>query len=239
MSFEELNRNGLIALGLTPEWVDQDATSASYTGAPASAASGVYLQGSSKCLVYVALRENVARRTARVSITFDAATTYTVTVNGSASTGATGANLAAALADLVTKANALAGVTAIQDPADATKVLITGDAEADFYIDVSVSGGAGTIACVADASSCGVRFFGTPGGIIKTGSTGNENGWVQPPNAAWTLTYRGFLERADCAGFGRGYLELHTIDGHVSDGSSVTYRVQRVMIGPAVAEATS
>lgn len=240
MSFETLNAAGLLAIALTPEWVDQDATSAAYTGAPSSASSGVYLQESPRCLIYVALRESVAQRTARVTVTFDAASTYVVTVNGVASAGATGASLAALLADLVTKSTALAGVTAIADPDDPLDtVRLTGDAEADFSIDVSVAGGAGTIACTADASSCEVRAFFTPGGIVKDGSTGNENGWVVPPNSSWTLTYRGLMERADCAGFGRGYLEIHTIAGHASDGASVTLTVQRVMIGPAVLEATS
>lgn len=240
MAFENLNRLGELSIATIPEWVDQDAAASDYTGAPSSASDGVYLQGSPKCLIYVALRENIAYRTARVTVTFDAASTYTVTVNGVASAGATGASLAALLADLVTKTAALTGVAAVADPDDPLDtVLVTGDAEADYSIAVSVAGGAGTIACVADASSCGVRAYFTPGGLIKEGSTGNEDGWVYVPNAAWTLDYRGMMERADCAGFGRGYVELHTIDGHASDGVTVTYRVQRVMVGPAVLEATS
>jgi hypothetical protein len=252
-AFEDLNDAGLRAIALTPEWVDQDATADSYTGAPTSQNAGVYLQGSPRCVIHVALRAHVHRREAHVTmITLDTGATYTVTIDGHAIAKATPTSENNLLTSLAASINASGTVNTIvtasaldSDGVDvsvsgnpAVELFLVGVEEDDWSLDIGATG-TGALAATADASTCGVRLFATPGGIIKDGSTGNANGWVKPANAAWSVDYRGLMERADCAGFDRGYLELYTIDGHASDGASVELTIAKVMIGPAVLQGSS
>ena len=248
--YEDLNRAGLLAIGLIPEWVDQDDAAADYTGAPTGASSGVYLQDSPKTLVQVNAREAVHRREARVQVTVADLTTtvYTVTVSGTAvvydASAELPANLAALVAGIAAAIEADAAATlvvdAVTDPDNPDTVLLTGKAEADWYLDVSVAGGTGALAATAAATGFDVRCYTTPGGLVKQGSTGKPNGWAKPVDASYPGNdYRGFVERLDTAGLDRLYVEVDNITKHASDGASVTATIAKVMVGPAVLEATS
>lgn len=243
--YDDLNRAGLLAIGLKPEWVDQG----DYTGAPVNAAAGVYLQGSPKTLVHVAARESVHRREGRVQITTADLTTsvYTVTIDGTPvaydASAELPANLAALVAGIAAAIEANGTTTlvvdAVTDPDAADTVLITGKAEADWSLDATVAGGTGAVAASAAAASFDMRIFVTPGGIVKTGSTGNANGWTMPVDADYTgLDYHGFTERYDTAGLDRLYVECGNLAGHGADGVAVTPTLARVMVGPAVLEAS-
>lgn len=248
--YEDLNRAGLLAIGLKPEWVDQDATAANYTGAPNAAADGVFLQNSPKALVQVNARESAHRRTGRVQITTADLTTtvYTVTIDGFPvvydASVETPFDLAALVAGIAAKIEADASATlvvdAVTDPENPDTVLITGKAEADWSLDATVAGGTGAVSATADATGFDVRIWTTPGGVVKSGSTGKPNGWASPVDAVYSgRDYRGFVERLDVAGLERLYVELFNITNDGSDGAAVSVTIDRVMVGPAVLEATS
>jgi hypothetical protein len=178
-------------------------------------------------------------------------TVYTVEVDGNPVVYDASVELPATLAELIQgiadaiNADITVGpiVTASTDPDDndGKTVLIKGDTAANYSIDASAAGGTGTIASiVADGVSFDLRLFLTPGGLIRDGSTGNPNGWVMPLNGDWSsLDFRGWIERFDVAGCDRAYLQVSNLDGHASDGVTVEVTLERVMIGPAVLEATT
>ena len=246
-AFEDLNRAGLLALGLIPEW--QDVASADYTGAPNSAADGVALSNTPRAMFSVDLRQEVHRRTARVVVgVADLTTTvYTVTINGTAiaydASSALPANATALVAGIAAAINANGTVspvvTAVSDPsAPTTTILIQGDIVADFSINVSVSGGTGTLSANADAVSCTARIYETAGGIVRSGSTGSTR-WKIRSSRSYSVTFRGLMEPLDVAGSGRIYIELASITGHASDGGGVTINVASVMLAPSVLEASA
>lgn len=245
--YEDINRAGLLSIGLIPEWVD--ISSAEYLAPPDSDDAGVYLQNSPRVNLSVDLREEVHRRTARVVVgTADLTTTvYTVTINGTAvaydASSALPANATALVAGIAAalEANGTVGplVVATADPAaPTTTILIKGVSSADFSIAIGVAGGTGTLSCNADAASCTVRIYYTAGGIVKTGSTGSGR-WKSPASGVWTsiLAY-GLWDKLDCGGAARAAVTLSSITGHASDGGSVTLNIARVMVGPSVLEAT-
>lgn len=244
--FDDLNRAGLLAIALNPEWVDQTA----FTGAPISATSGVFLQNSPKALVQVAAREDVSKREARVKIdTFDlTVTVYTVTISGTAVVYDASSELPASNAALVAgiaakiEADGVATlvVDAITDPDDADTILIIGKAEPDWFLDATVAGGTGALTATAAATGFDVQLYSTNGGIIKTASTGAPGRWVSPADSLYAgMDYHGWIERFDVAGLARYYAEIKNVTKHASDGSGVTATIANVAIGPAVLEATS
>lgn len=243
--FEDLNRAGLLAIGLQPEW--QDVAAADYAGAPTSQAAGISLVNSPKAYFSVDLREEVHRRTARVVVTVAdlTLTTYTVTINGTAvaynASSALPANATALVAGIAAAINADGTVgpivTAIADPAaPTTTILIRGDTETDYSIAIGVSGGTGTLTCNADAVSCTARQWVTAGGIVRSGSTGSTR-WKT--DGTFSITWRGLMWDRDYAGRGRIAVSLESIAGHASDGGSVTRNVARVMLAPSVLEASA
>lgn len=252
MSFADLNDAGLLAIALIPEWVDQDAATSDYTGAPDAASAGVYLQASPKAVGEIKLREEVHRRTARIVVGVgDTATTYTISIDGNTVATVPSASVVATTVsewadDINADVTVGALVTASVDPDDATgaTLLIQGIAEADYSIDYTLAGGTGTVTSfTADASSAAGRFFVSRGGLTKSGSdTGKENSWALALNGdLGAITYRGMTERFDVAGYTNGYLEVYDIAGVAGDGATnaVTLTIYSVAIGPAVLEATS
>lgn len=250
--YNDLNLAGLLAIGLTPEWVD--VAEASYEVPPSSAASGVYLQGAPVVLLSVDLREEVHRRTSRVVITTADLTTtvYTVTIDGNAVVYDASSELPADATALVAGiASAIdsdgtvgAIVDAVADPdAPTTTILITGKSKATYSISAKAVSGTGALTCNADAATAKLQVYFTAGGIVKSGSTGSPNRWKAPPSGLWDIDRHGFTERLDCAGFDRVAVELHTIAGHANDGAasgsvSITQNVAAVMVGPSVLEST-
>ena len=243
--FEDLNRAGLLAIGLQPEW--QDVAAADYAGAPTSLAAGISLVNSPKAYFSVDLREEVHRRTARVVVTVAdlTLTTYTVTINGtgvsydaSAGLPASPTALVAAIAAAI-NADGTVGplVTAIPDPdAPTTTILIRGDAEADYSIAIGVASGTGALTCNADAVSCTARLWVTAGGLVRSGSTGSTR-WKTDGTVG--VSYRGLMWDRDYAGRGRIAVSLETITGHASDGGNVTKNIASVMLAPSVLEASA
>jgi hypothetical protein len=232
--FEIANELAILAGGRNPQWVEQE----DYDGAPTSAGDGVHLEDSLKTLVDVRLREDVHRRTARVTVTtLDLTANYTVTINGTAC-AATGpfADRAEVINDLVTAINGsgiASAVTASAADEDSgvsgvDTVKIVGDTETDFSIDISATG-TGVLACEADAVSAEMQIYVTYGG------TNAPDGWRAPLECQWTLDVLGFGERFDTPGIDRMYVGLSSIDGHANDGASVTY-APTVHIGPCVTE---
>lgn len=247
--YEDINRAGLLSIGLMPEWVD--IPSADYLTPPDAADSGVYLQNSPQVHVVVDLREEVHRRTARVVVgTADLTTTvYTVTINGTAvaydASSALPASATALVAGIAAaiEANGTVGplVVATADPdAPTTTILIRGVGTADFSIAVGVAGGTGTLTCNADAVACIMQPYFSAGGIVKTGSTGSPNRWRRSADGAGTVNgLYGVWGMGGCGGMARIAVWLSSITGHASDGGTVTFNVARVMVGPSVLEAST
>lgn len=253
--FQLANTLAILFAGRNPQWDEQ----AAYTGAPSTAASGVALQNSVVTLLVVALRSQVHRRIADVTMTvLDIAATYTVTVNGQGMAFVAPANQDALLiglqnailADVVVgggaganqivtaqcldAAGAITVGTALGGNA-AVKLQVIGTVNADWTIAISATG-AGVLACVADAKTASIRVYGYP----DTDTT--VDSYTDPP-ALWTyingasviLDYRGVTERIETGGLSRACVEVHTIAG-AGDGGTVTHRIAGVWIGPCVEE---
>ena len=103
--FDDLNRAGLLAIGLIPEWVDQVVDA----DPPASDSSGAFLQNSPRAIGYVAAREDARRRTARLTVTvFDlTVSVYNVTIDAVLVTYDASVSLPASNADLISEIAAL------------------------------------------------------------------------------------------------------------------------------------
>lgn len=229
--YETANILAILAGGRAPQWVTQE----NATGAPSSDGDGVYLEDSLKALVDVQMREDVRRRTARVEVAFlDLAANYTVTINGTACT-ATGpfADLDELLADLASAINGSAEpVTASvvsSNGDDDDTVLILGDNEDNYSVDLSATGG-GLLGCTADPVTATARIF-----VSLKGPNAPTN-WRMPINCEYALDRFGLAERFDSAGCDRMYVGLYDIAGHADDGADVSFPNIVVSIGPCVTE---
>ncbi len=254
-STERLNRAGELAIGLTPEWVDQTA----FAGAPSAPSDGVFLtgfgenKGTASAQGQVNAREEIHRRTGRIKVdTFDLLVgIYSITIEGSlvsydasVDLPADNAELISDLVDLINAGPApiIDAVTASLDPDDVDTVLILGDVEADWSLDATLAGGTGAITVTADATGFDVRLYTTPGGIVREAllNVGNPEGWVLAENAEWPgKGFRGWNERVDIAGRDRAYLEVFNITKDAADGATLTATIFKVMIGPHVIQATA
>ena len=247
-AFETASQDAILAAGRNAEWTAQP----TYTGRPANIGAGGDMKDTINALVKIDLRENIAFRTVRVtSDTFDAASTYTVTINGTVHTSATPATLDAMVEAIEAAINGgaqAANVTAlsvdaagVDDPGNNTTVLITGDNEDDYTLNVGVSGGAGTIDADADPSSATARLYGLDG-PQTTAATARPNKWT---DIRWPKTdtidlpvdNRGYTERLDVASVQRMYVELADVvgafDGIPTGSATITY-VPIVTWGPSI-----
>lgn len=244
--FQLGNELAILSAGRNPSWVEQspyDGT-ADFAGAPDSAASGVAMNDAVVAFLAVEMRVNAAFRTARVTITtLDlAATTYTVTINGTSHSVAPAfADRAEILSDLVTAINGGAQASVVtassEDEDDAITgndtLKIVGDVEADFTIGVSVAGGTGVLAVKADPSAGTLRVWTKTEGSDVTAPT-RPTAWLQPYGAEYGIDQRGYLERWPVAGMERVYVELDDLTC-AGDTGTVTYQ-PCVKIGPCVTE---
>jgi hypothetical protein len=253
--FQKANSLAVLFAGRRPQWEEQDA----YTGAPATAAAGVALQDSVVTLLVVALRSEVHRRFADVTMgVLNVAATYTVTINGNAITfaapagedvlliGLKDAVLAdavvggAAGANQIVTAQCLSATGAITvggalggDPAKTLQVI--GTVNADWTIDIGATL-TGTLACVADAKTASIRIYEYPKDSTVLNSTEDPpDAWTMINAAAAALDYRGVTERVETGGLARAYVEVHTIAG-AGDGATVTHRIHGAWLGPCVEE---
>lgn len=253
--FQLANTLAVLFAGRNPQWDEQT----SYTGAPETAAAGIDMQDSVVTLLVIALRSEVHRRIADVTMSvLDVAATYTVNVNGNAMSFATPADedtlliglrgviLAdavvggAAGANQIVTAQCLDSAGAITDGAGAggnpaVTLQVLGTVNADWTIDIGATG-TGVLACVADAKTASFRLFEYPDtDTTRVSTIDPPDAWTLINGAAGSLDYRGVTERIETGGLDRAYVEVHTIAG-AGDGATVTHRIHGAWLGPCVEE---
>ena len=263
---QNVNIIGELSACRRPVWTRKVTTA--ITSAPDAADDGVSLADadSPASRIMICLRENVWRRTARVTVTTrDAAANYTVTVNGTAIATTTGsfATNDAILVELKAKiaADATVGGAAganqkitsylIDTNGDTTvgtagggnaavALVVTGTIQADYYIAVS-AGGTGVLACKADPLTATAYIYVTADGVANSATTDKPGttDWALVDDGTKSVTYRGLALNLTTGGWERLHVELGSIAGHASDGGSVTFtdtNSPRVFIGPASRE---
>lgn len=203
-------------------------TAATVSGLPSSTVDGIDVSDTVRATYRVRMRRNVNYRTSTVTITYVAATTYRVTINGTNVDTAANTDLATTLGDIATAINGSGVASAVTAVASATNVVITGDSEAAYSVAVSITAGSGTIACVADPESAEI-------GIYFRNKSTTDTAWVLGNALTGTLDSKGFEETLAVGPYSRTYLHLHTVAGHASDGGTVTYD-PLVTLGAAIAE---
>lgn len=221
------NQYAVLRIGQDPRWQDVAQVSGTATDRPPTAAGdGIALLGALVAQVRIKCRRESWRRRADIGLTYHAATTYTVTVDGNAVNTAANTDAATTLRDMRDDINGDATVgqivTAIcVDSAgatvdDSTAVAVrlygktgSGDVWDAWTLALSVSGGSGTITGTADATSCKARVWLTEGGEAATlDGSAWEPAAVQPFSA---VTYRGAVERIEVAGMNRIYVEIYDL----------------------------
>lgn len=238
-----------------PSWLPK--VTPDIDGAPSTADAGVALaptitNGTTAARVAVKLREDVYRRTARVTVTTrDAAANYTVTVNGTAiaTTSGSFATDDSVLVELKAKIDADTTVgQAVAPPGSpvidsylidssgdvtlgtvaggnaAVALVIIGEADTDYSIAVS-AGGTGVLACKADPLTATAYIWLTAGGRGEDGTSDKPGDvdWCLADDGAKSVTRRGLAINLNVGGWARLYVELGSVAGHGSDGGTVTY----------------
>ena len=244
-AFVTANQLAILAGGRAPAWeaqstrVGTDNAAAAPLRPPDRADDGVALSGELFAMVSVPVRAQAHRRKGVITIgTFDATTSYTVTLGGVAFTSTTPANLATALSDLATAIEAHANYTA---SVVGSTVVFYGVTDDDFSIVPSRSGGTGTLSVAADPSSATLRFWGW-GGAASGYSAPELWHAILGPTVAPSLSvdYRGVLAPIPGGGRSRLYVEVDSLAGHASDsagtGGTLTYTTPTVTIGPCILE---
>jgi hypothetical protein len=252
--FEISNTLNLLAAGRRPLWseekrLDDDGVTwlDDYANIPDGESMGVAMGDVLRCAVRVGLRERASRRQATLTIpTFDAASTYTVTVDGTAHVNVTPATRNEALTELATAINAGAAASAVtaytydddgevSDTA-ATSLVILSDAELGFTLDFTSSGGSPVIAAVADPDSATVEIWACWAGTAASGSQNSAPAalWALVNGQTYAIDERGFIERFEVSGIDRLYVRVTDMD-HTGDGTMVTYAAT-VHLGPCQTE---
>ncbi|MEL6348037.1 MAG: hypothetical protein AAFV53_33325 [Myxococcota bacterium] len=248
-SYTDLLQQQILTIGAAPQWQNQSATPADYTGSPGvDQSKGVALTDAVTVYVAIALREDPSKRTARVTMAaFDATATYTVTIGTTPCQVSTPADESALLTGLRDAINSAAGATVTAIALDATgadvatsgaaakSVRVQGDTEADFGVGVSATN-AGQLSAVVDAVSATARVWGWPGGRGRDSNNARPERWYTVPGGkALALDQTGFLERMNFAGASRAYVELVGVTGDSADTvtSDLTYQAV-IDLGPAV-----
>lgn len=244
-SFTLATELAILLAGRAPSWRSQVVSSA-LTAPPVAVTDGAALDSAPRTLVAVDLREDVHRRTARLTIpTLSIGDDFTVTINGGTAVydSVGDADLDEVVAGLAAAINADADVntivlaTAVRASDDATtvgvrdSVKIVGLTSADYTIDFT-DNGTSVVACVADASTATLRLYfalATAPGVTL------PDGWRKAPTS-YSIDGQGFVERFDTAGLSRMFVMLSGLDGPSGDGAAVTVRTPDVRIGPAVLE---
>lgn len=248
--FENVNVLAELMVGRDPKWTEQT----EYTGAPDDLGDGVYLEDSPTAIVYLKCREEVHRRSARLTpVGPVVGDTYRVTIGGHI------VNFVAASAvvdDIIDGLiAALPGVPAAaalvtfegrnaddENTAPFTQMFIAGKAEANWTLGLAIIGGGGsTQTATADFDTCNARTYLTMRHKLSTApNIGEPSSWGSPDAAHAIASYHGWVDGVnDLGGVDRLYLELDTLASAVADvpgaGSAITY-LAHVWIGPAVRE---
>lgn len=252
MAFDLMNDLGIMAIARSPDWKLQT-NALGYTGAPATLTAGVTLltnlNFAVRSLVVLSPRERAHEHRSRVTIsTWDGASTYRVTINGTnvdynAASGGNDADIEETLAGIANALNTDGTVGSILsatvedrdgDGTDDTVVIANTVSESTTHTTaVSVTVGSAVMAFDEDAIDFDMRVWLLP-------TSGGANGaaaqvlWAQPQSAVATgVDYRGFSERLDVAGFQRAYVELENI----TNPSTVATDARPIILhGPALLE---
>lgn len=233
-------------VGHYPTWAE--ITKANAAGPPSAADSGVALNGATRTQVLIRPREDPSRRTVRLSITYDAASTYTVSVASNAVATAANTDAATTLRDMRDDINADANASKYVvatcedssgntvDDGTATQLVLRGKADAtvprdtwtDYSVDtLSVSGGAGTLTGTADAKTVTAYVYTSPGGEPAT----NPAGWDMVDGTTFaSVTFRGLGDRFDTAGCDR--LHVEASGAHAGDDTTDLTPTFRIWVGP-------
>lgn len=189
-------------------------------------------------MVQVSLRSDVARRTARLTLTAVNGT-YTVTVGGVASVFVAAGHTVAQIVDgLVAAILANAPAHAIVEPlalsvsgATHDTVQLSGVAEADWSLNFTHTGAA-VLTAVADLATANARLFWYADARV---------GSVAPGIWAWSgetiaVDRRGTIDRWDSAGAARLHVQLDSRTLVAGDGGIVTASAPKIAIGPCLSE---
>jgi len=228
-------------------WEEQTA----HIVAPTGAGSGVALNNAPSMRWLAKLREDVSKRTGRLtSLVHTPTDTYTVTVGGNAvayvslagSTFEDVVNGLVAALPGVPAADALvtfvgvdvAGLGALDT------LLIQGKAEAEVSLAITTTG-TSTTTLTLDASTATARVFLKAG--PQGGGTANPDGWHHKDVEDFSLTYRGISKSVpDVGGWDRAAVELASVAAFAGDaaaGNNVLALNTEVQIGPCAMESTT
>ena len=225
------NRLALQYACISPLWSQQTV----YAGAPAAVGSGVSMGGSPAYLLAIDLRENVARRTLRISVSELSDTSdYNVALDShsvtyTATSGDLQQDILSGLQALIeadTDLNALV-VCEVTGTGASALLTLTGRAEADYALTDLSTGGDGTLTCVADPTSLSFRVYAS----MVVGDAAAVDSKYAPRyrlvnGAGGTLDYRGMVDQPLCGGVAYIYVELYDIDGAgdaAGSGGTITY----------------
>lgn len=177
----------IATMDVTPDpiWATQPPADAP-TGRPTTGGDGIALDGAIVALLAVDLPTDHHY----ITLTWDAGTTYTVTIDGTP-------HAAPADTDAPTTLAALATATG-GSIIDSELVIVTNDP-----VSVGVSGGAGTIAMVEAATEVDFQVW-----LYSDGWAAAHGGLFEGVATSWT-------ERIECAGYSRAYIEVIATDGRV------------------------
>ncbi len=212
-----------------PQWEGQTAgVLGNNLGVPNTTDDGVYLNDAPRTLAVADLRHEIHRRRIEIEIDVtDLTGTYRVTVDGNNvdydASVSTPADLATLRQEWIDAINADVTVGALvlaelDDDFESVKdnvIILTGLAEDDFSFAASITAGTAELFILADSSSGTARLYWTP-----KDNTSTISGWRLGLNGEYSITWRGMIERFDCAGLERMYVEVDDADGHVSDGGT-------------------
>jgi hypothetical protein len=252
--FELATKLAVLTAGRNPQWDPQLIGGVmTYTGIPASLASGVNLQDAVVTLLQVELRENVAYRTGRVTVnTLVASQTWTVSINGNAVAFAAGpadtwatiiAGLIAALPG-VPAADALVTFGAEDSDGDTIDdtLVVRGKDEADYTIAVSATGGA-AMDLAADANSANLILWRAAKTTTqRVLGAGVPQTWSIDPafgvGGVAAVDEKGVTGYQQTNGYSRIYGQLDTVAGPADSAGApgVSSFTARVLWGPCIDE---
>lgn len=209
----------VLSQGRNPGWTIQ----AEATAEPATIVAGVNVLEAVVAQLLVACRRDPAAHTSRVTVdTVDlTVTTYTITINGTAvaydasvESPADQAALVNGIADAI-NADGTVGplVTATVTDANGdntidTIVLTNNTGAATTHTTAVSVTGYGALSFTEDYTGISFRLWGLPNTSNDT-SLALALPWVLINSGDFTIDYRGFVERIECAGFSRIFLEAY------------------------------
>lgn len=215
---------------------------------PAAITEGADLIDSASAWVAIGVRENVAYRTARLTIpTVDSGgETFTVTIDGNAvdyvDAGSQGLNaLVTAIAAAINADGTVGGIveaTAVEAAKDAPSlfslndsVRIRGIGESDFSVDFATDGSSVVLA-TADAISASADVF-----VYRKAApnTAANQRWRKVPGTL-AIDSDGYAETWNVGPVARMYIRLFGLALLGTDGSGVVARVPDIDIAPGILE---